>query len=54
MFAKTIILIVLIYCCVLMVYNTLYKFVTTQRDGLCQKTENMPVLTLYLLMWRMW
>jgi len=27
---------VLIYCCALTVYNTLYKFVTTQRDGLYQ------------------
>jgi len=29
---------VLIYCCVLTVYNTLrvYKFVNTERDGLCQ------------------
>ena len=27
---------VLLYCCVLTVYNTLYKFVTTQRDGFCQ------------------
>jgi len=28
---------VLRYFCVLTVYNTLYKFVNTQRDGLCQK-----------------
>ena len=27
----------LIYCCVLTVFNTLYKFVTTQRDDLCKK-----------------
>jgi len=27
---------VLIHGCVLTEYNTLYKFVTTQRDGLCQ------------------
>jgi len=27
---------VLIYSCVLMEYNALYKSVTTQRDGLCQ------------------
>ena len=28
---------ILIYCCVLTVYNTLYKFVNTQRDGLSLK-----------------
>jgi hypothetical protein len=27
---------VLIYCCVLTVYNMFYKFVTAQRDGLCK------------------
>ena len=27
---------VLIYNCVLTEYNALYKFITTQRDGLCQ------------------
>jgi len=26
----------MIYSCVLTEYNTLYKFVTTQGDGLCQ------------------
>jgi len=30
----------MIYCCILTVYNTLYKFVNTQRDGFCQKTCN--------------
>jgi len=30
---------VLVYCCVLTVYNTLYKFVTTQRNGLCPKKK---------------
>ena len=31
----------MIYCCVLTVYNTLYKFVNTQRDwdGFCQKNK---------------
>jgi len=29
----------LIHCCVLTVYNTLYKFVSTQRDGLCQNRK---------------
>ena len=24
-----------------MEYNTLHKFVTTQRDGLCQKEKNL-------------
>jgi len=28
---------VLIYSCVLTEYNTIYKFVTTQRDDFCQK-----------------
>ena len=26
-----------------MEYKTLYKFVTTQRDGLCQKSKNVDV-----------
>ena len=30
----------MIYCCVLTVYNTLYKFVNTQQDGFCQKKKN--------------
>ena len=29
----------LIYSCVATEYNTLYKFVTTQRDDLCQKKK---------------
>ena len=28
----------MIYCCVLTVYNILYKFVYTQWDGFCQIT----------------
>ena len=32
---------VLIYCCVLTLYNTLFKFVTTQRYGLCQKKKQI-------------
>jgi len=32
---------ILIYCCVLTGYNTLYKFVNTQPDGLCQKSRRM-------------
>ena len=27
---------VMMYCCVVTVYNTLYTFVNTQRDGFCQ------------------
>ena len=30
----------MIYCCVLTVHNTLYKFVSTQRDGLYQMKIN--------------
>jgi len=29
----------MIYGCVLTVYNTLYRFVKTQRYGFCQKTD---------------
>jgi len=32
---------VLIYCCVLTVYNTLYKFVTAERDGLRQTVTGL-------------
>ena len=32
----------MIYCCVLTVYNTLHKFVNTQRDGFC---KNQPDAT---------
>jgi hypothetical protein len=32
-----------IYCCVLTGYNTLYEFVTAQRDGLCQKQKDKNV-----------
>ena len=31
----------MLHCCVLMVYNTLYKFVNTQQDGFCQKQLQM-------------
>jgi len=37
---------VLIYCCVLTADNTLYKFVTVQRDGLCQ-TQNTQSTVKY-------
>ena len=30
---------VMMYCCVLAVYNTIYKFVNTQRDGFCKKKK---------------
>ena len=33
----------LIYCCVLTVYYTLHKFVTTQRDVLCQIPRSMSL-----------
>jgi len=36
----------LIYCCVLTEHNTLCKFVSTQRDGLCQKKNDVKKLTV--------
>jgi len=36
MIAHFIVLTALIYSCILTEYNTLYKFVTTQRNNLCQ------------------
>ena len=36
----------MIYCCVLTVYNTLYKYVNTQRDGFCQ---NLSLLVTELV-----
>jgi len=40
---------VMIYCWVLTVYNTLYKFVNTQRDGFCHKKKKKELL--YIISW---
>jgi len=40
---------VLIYCCVLTVYNILYKFVNTQQDGFCQTLVSLSFKSEYNL-----